>query len=87
MVGTSPTMTMKAGETPHPSPLPQGERGRIMRGAFAQARGGAGIAPRPEGTLVQALDRRGVARQFLADGEGKRGHDGGKPADGQRLGK
>jgi hypothetical protein len=27
MVGTSPTMTMKRRETPHPNPLPQGERG------------------------------------------------------------
>ena len=35
MVGTSPTMTRKGRATPHPSPLPQGERGQVVRNPHA----------------------------------------------------
>ncbi len=64
----------------------EGQR-RIGRHALAQAEGGAREAPGPEGALMQPLDRGRIGGKLMANGQGKRSHDGGKPADGQRLGK
>ena len=53
LLGATPTdldVSYTAGDTPHPSPLPQGERGQSVAHALAQALGGEADPPTPFGT-------------------------------------
>ena len=53
----------------------RGERKlRDVRDLLADAIGGLGEPPRPEGPRVEMLDRRRVVRRFRQDGEGKVAH-------------
>ncbi len=73
MVGTSPTMTQARGErgaTPHPNPLPQGERGRVAGRRFLPETLGSSssvtlVACEPGGLLAEKRTPEPLHRLFL----------------------